>query len=108
MLLPQQPLRLFCTSKYFSLKDRPGFVEESDVLRFFFGRLEPVSDWQEKLAAKFRRDFGDKPVISSKYIRERICAPFFIATGFAFCYSFYGKRGFYDRKAKASNIMGYR
>ncbi len=35
------------------------WVEEPDVLRFFFGRLAPVSDWQEKLAAKFREDFGD-------------------------------------------------
>ena len=35
------------------------FVEEPTVLRFFFGRLAPVSDWQEKLAAKFREDFGD-------------------------------------------------
>lgn len=35
------------------------FVDEPKVLRFFFGRLAPVSDWQEKLAAKFREDFGD-------------------------------------------------
>jgi tryptophanase len=35
------------------------FVEEPSVLRFFFGRLKPVSDWQEKLVAKFRADFGD-------------------------------------------------
>lgn len=35
------------------------FVEEPAVLRFFFGRLAPTSDWQEKLAAKFRADFGD-------------------------------------------------
>ncbi len=35
------------------------FVEEPSVLRFFFGRLEPVGDWQEKLVAKFRQDFGD-------------------------------------------------
>lgn len=35
------------------------FVEEPNVLRFFFGRLEPTSDWPEKLAAAFRRDFGD-------------------------------------------------
>lgn len=33
--------------------------EEPKVLRFFFGRLQPLSDWQEKLAAKFREDFGD-------------------------------------------------
>jgi len=35
------------------------FIEEPKTLRFFFGRLVPVSDWQEKLAAKFRADFGD-------------------------------------------------
>ena len=35
------------------------FVEEPSVLRFFFGRLKPVSDWQERLMAKFRADFGD-------------------------------------------------
>ena len=35
------------------------FVEEPEVLRFFYGRLKPVSDWQQKLAAKFRQDFGD-------------------------------------------------
>ena len=35
------------------------FVEEPPILRFFTGRLEPVSDWPEKLAAKFRHDFGD-------------------------------------------------
>jgi len=35
------------------------FTFEPQVLRFFFGRLEPVSDWPQKLAAKFRADFGD-------------------------------------------------
>lgn len=35
------------------------FVDEPKVLRFFFGRLEPIGDWQEKLVAKFREDFGD-------------------------------------------------
>jgi tryptophanase len=34
-------------------------VEEPATLRFFFGRLEPIGDWQEKLVAKFRKDFGD-------------------------------------------------
>lgn len=33
--------------------------EEPEVLRFFFGRLQAVGNWQEKLAAKFREDFGD-------------------------------------------------
>lgn len=35
------------------------FVEEPKVLRFFFGRLKPVSDWQIKLVEKFKADFGD-------------------------------------------------
>jgi len=35
------------------------FVEEPPVLRFFTGRLAPVSAWPEKLMAKFRADFGD-------------------------------------------------
>ncbi|MDF2891914.1 MAG: tnaA [Clostridia bacterium] len=35
------------------------FVEEPKILRFFFGRLVPVSNWQEKLVEKFRQDFGD-------------------------------------------------
>ena len=35
------------------------FVEEPKMLRFFLGRLAPVSDWQEKLAAKFKADLGD-------------------------------------------------
>lgn len=35
------------------------FVEEPKILRFFFGRLVPVSDWQEKLVAKYKADFAD-------------------------------------------------
>lgn len=35
------------------------FTEEPKTLRFFFGRLEPVSNWQEKLVEKFRKDFPD-------------------------------------------------
>ena len=35
------------------------FTEEPKVLRFFMGRLQPVSDWTEKLVAKFKEDFGD-------------------------------------------------
>lgn len=34
------------------------FVEEPAVLRFFFGRLAPTSDWQQRLVTKFREDFG--------------------------------------------------
>ena len=35
------------------------FVEEPATLRFFFGRLAPIGDWQEKLAEQFRKDLGD-------------------------------------------------
>ena len=35
------------------------FVEEPSVLRFFFGRLAPLTDWPDKLAEAFRRDFGE-------------------------------------------------
>ena len=35
------------------------FVHEPATLRFFTGRLEPVSDWPDRLAAAFRADFGD-------------------------------------------------
>jgi tryptophanase len=34
------------------------FVEEPPVLRFFFGRLEPLDGWGAKLAADFQKDFG--------------------------------------------------
>ena len=35
------------------------FYEEPEILRFFFGKLKPTSDWQQKLVAKFKADFGD-------------------------------------------------
>jgi len=35
------------------------FTEEPKTLRFFFGRLEAVSNWQDKLVAQFRKDFPD-------------------------------------------------
>lgn len=35
------------------------FYDEPKVLRFFFGKLKPTSDWQEKLVEKFKADFGD-------------------------------------------------
>ncbi len=35
------------------------FVEEPKVLRFFMGKLAPISNWPEKLVAKFKADFGD-------------------------------------------------
>lgn len=34
------------------------FEEEPQNLRFFLGKLSPLSDWQEKLAEAFIRDFG--------------------------------------------------
>ena len=36
------------------------WVEEPSVLRFFFGRLKEKGYWQEQLAEKFRKDFGDR------------------------------------------------
>ena len=35
------------------------FTEEPKILRFFFGRLAPIGDWQERLIAKFKADFGE-------------------------------------------------
>ncbi len=35
------------------------FTDEPSKLRFFLGKLEPTSNWQEKLIAKFKEDFGD-------------------------------------------------
>jgi len=35
------------------------FTDEPKILRFFLGKLAPVSDWQKKLVAKFKKDFGD-------------------------------------------------
>lgn len=35
------------------------FVEEPKILRFFFGKLETLSDWQPKLVDQFKKDFGD-------------------------------------------------
>ncbi len=35
------------------------FVEEPATLRFFFGRLAPLGNWQQKLAEKFRADLGN-------------------------------------------------
>jgi tyrosine phenol-lyase len=33
-------------------------VEEPPVLRFFFGKLEPLDNWGAKLADAFKKDFG--------------------------------------------------
>lgn len=35
------------------------FFDEPKILRFFLGKLKPTSDWQDKLVAKFKKDFGD-------------------------------------------------
>jgi tryptophanase len=34
------------------------FVEEPKVLRFFFGKLKPISAWGQNLAAAFQQEFG--------------------------------------------------
>lgn len=36
-----------------------NFIEEPKILRFFFGKLEPTTDWQTRLVAKFKKDFGN-------------------------------------------------
>lgn len=66
------PRRVFTLSQVKYAVDRIGWLYENRkligglvfdfeprVLRFFLGRLRPVSDWQVKLADKFRADFGD-------------------------------------------------
>ncbi len=35
------------------------WVEEPDVLRFFYGRLNPDGNWQKSLMEQFEKDFGD-------------------------------------------------
>lgn len=35
------------------------FVREPKTLRFFTGKLEPVSNWPEKLIAAYKEEFGD-------------------------------------------------
>jgi tryptophanase len=35
------------------------WLDEPKILRFFYGTLEPIGDWQQKLVAKFKADFGD-------------------------------------------------
>jgi tyrosine phenol-lyase len=66
------PRRVFTLSQIMFLIDRINwlfanrelvgglkFVEEPPVLRFFMGRLAPVNDWPQRLAAKFKADFGN-------------------------------------------------
>ena len=35
------------------------WLDEPAILRFFYGTLEPIGDWQQKLVAKFKADFGN-------------------------------------------------
>ena len=35
------------------------FVEEPPVLRFFFGRMEAIGDWGQKLMEAYKKDFGN-------------------------------------------------
>ncbi|ACC98485.1 Tryptophanase [Elusimicrobium minutum Pei191] len=35
------------------------FFDEPKILRFFLGKLKPVTDWQDKLLTAFKKDFGD-------------------------------------------------
>ncbi|MEJ5919391.1 MULTISPECIES: tryptophanase [unclassified Corynebacterium] len=35
------------------------WVEEPEILRFFYGRLAPKTTWADDLVAQFRKDFGD-------------------------------------------------
>jgi len=66
------PRRVFTLSQTMFLIDRVNwlfnnrelvgglqFVEEPPVLRFFLGKLEPSSNWPEKLMKKYKEDFGD-------------------------------------------------
>ena len=34
------------------------FIEEPPVLRFFFGKLEPLDNWGERLGEAFKKEFG--------------------------------------------------
>jgi tryptophanase len=66
------PRRVFTLSQIKYVEDRMTWLYENreligglkfgyepPVLRFFMGGLEPVSDWPEKLMAKFKEDFGE-------------------------------------------------
>ena len=66
------PRRVFTLSQVNYLIDRVTWLhenreliggleweEEPEILRFFYGRMRPTSDWPQALLAKFREDFGD-------------------------------------------------
>ena len=38
---------------------RYRLLKSPEVLRFFFGRMKEIDNWQEKLVEKFKEDFGD-------------------------------------------------
>lgn len=47
----------------FENRDLVGGLEwkkEPEILRFFFGHLQPKSDWPNKLVKKFKEDFGEE------------------------------------------------
>jgi tyrosine phenol-lyase len=46
----------------FSHRDLIGglrFIEEPEILRFFYGRLEPIGDWVDQLVSTFRDELGE-------------------------------------------------
>jgi tyrosine phenol-lyase len=51
--------RIAWLHKHRDLVDGLKFVEEPPVLRFFFGKLQPVSPWAENLMNAFIKDFGE-------------------------------------------------
>lgn len=44
-------VRLLCTVP---------LLQEPEILRFFYGRLAPIDNWQDRLAAQFKKDFGEQ------------------------------------------------
>ena len=34
--------------------------KEPEILRFFFGHLQPKTDWASKLVKKFKKNFGEE------------------------------------------------
>lgn len=51
--------RLSWLYEHRKLVDGLKFVEEPKNLRFFFGKLDPVSPWQPELVSRFKKDLGD-------------------------------------------------
>ena len=42
------------------VKERLKKLQEPKTLRFFTGKLEPVSDWPQKLMEAYIKDFGEE------------------------------------------------